>query len=163
MSQTVTAVALDYGGTITLDEIDHLLGEKPVDPDAASALRSLEDHGYTLLLASNTLPGELRWPALQEAGIDHLFRAALLSYPLGVRKPERLYYDLVTAAAGCPAGQILFVGDNLACDVAGPLEYGMQAAAVRPAGPRPGESIPDGAMLIRHVRELPALLNGEAR
>jgi FMN phosphatase YigB (HAD superfamily) len=121
-------------------------------------VRTLHDSGITLLLASNTLPGELRWPALQQAGIDHLFRAALLSYPLGVRKPELLFYDLVVAAAGCPASQVLFAGDNLACDVAGPLAYGMQAALVRPDGPRPGERLPEGAFTIGHVRELPVLL-----
>jgi hypothetical protein len=34
----------------------------------------------------------------------------------------------------------------------------MRAALLRPHGLRPGESPPDGALLIRHVRELPALL-----
>jgi FMN phosphatase YigB (HAD superfamily) len=155
----VRAIALDYGGTITLDAIDHLLGEKPVDPQAATALHVLHDDlGIPLLLTSNTLPGEKRWPALQQAGIDRLFRVALLSYPLGTKKPEKLFYNLTVAAAGCPAGQILFVGDSLRCDVAGPAEYGMQAALVRPDGLKPGERLPAGALLIRHVRELPALL-----
>ncbi len=44
-----------------------------------------------IILASNTVPGESRWPALQKIGIDDLFCAALLSYPLGVRKPEPLF------------------------------------------------------------------------
>lgn len=66
--------------------IDHLLGQKPVDPAAAAALRTLHDDWHLrLVLASNTLPCESRWPALQKAGLDTLFRAALLSYPLGIR------------------------------------------------------------------------------
>lgn len=146
------------GGTLTLDTIDHLLGEKPVDPAAADALRTLREYGMTLLVASNTTPGEKRWPALQQAGIDRLFRLALLSYPLGVRKPAKLFYDLVLAAAGCPASEVLFVGDNFACDVAGPVAHGMQAVRVRPHGLRPGEELPDGVLLIRHVQELPQLL-----
>lgn len=156
----VSAIATDYGGTITLDAIDHLLGEKPVDPQAAAVLHVLHDDlGIPLLLTSNTLPGERRWPALQQAGIDRLFRVALLSYPLGTKKPEKLFYDLTVAAAGCPADQILFVGDNLRCDVAGPIEYGMQAALIRPDGLKLGERLPARARLIRHVRELPALLD----
>jgi FMN phosphatase YigB (HAD superfamily) len=149
------------GRTLTLDAIDHLLGEKPVDPAAASALRTLHEYGIELLVASNTTPGEKRWPALQQAGIDGLFRVALLSYPLGVRKPAPLFYELALAAAGCPASQVLFVGDNFACDVAGPVAHGMQAVLVRPRGLRLGEELPDGVPLISHFRELPALL--EAR
>lgn len=158
----VTAIATDVGNTLTLNEIDHLLGEKPVDPAAASALHTLHGYGITLLVASNTTPGEPRWPAFQQAGVDRLFRVALLSYPLGVRKPAPLFYDLVLAAAGCPAEQVLFAGDNFACDVAGPVAAGMQAVLVRPDGrPRPGDELPAGVPVIRHFRELPALL--EAR
>jgi FMN phosphatase YigB (HAD superfamily) len=108
--------------------------------------------------SSNTQPHETRWPALQKAGIDDLFIVALLSYPLGVRKPDPLFYRLVLAAAGTPPEQVLFVGDNLRCDVDGPLAHGMRAVLVRPQGLRPGETLPDGALLIGHVRELPVLL-----
>jgi FMN phosphatase YigB (HAD superfamily) len=155
----IQAVALDYGGSISADQIDHLIGQKPVDPAAAAALRILHDDlGLRIILASNTAPGESRWPALQKAGINDLFCVALLSYPLGVRKPETLFYELVVAAAGCPAGQVLFVGDNFDCDVAGPIVHGMHAALVRPHGLRPGEELPGDALLIGHVRDLPALL-----
>jgi len=153
------AIAVDYGGTISLDAVDHLIAQKPVDPAAAAALRVLHDDlGLCLILASNTTPGETRWPALQQAGIDGLFRAALLSYPLGVAKPDPLFYDLVLAAAGCPAQQLLFVGNNLRHDVAAPMARGMRAALVRPHGLQPAEQLPAGALLIRHVQDLPALL-----
>jgi FMN phosphatase YigB (HAD superfamily) len=158
MNGHIKAVAVDFGGTISLDRIDHQLGEKPVDPAAAAALRVLHERGINLLIASNTMPCEKRWPALQQAGIDHLFRVVLLSYPLGVRKPEPLFYRLVLAAAEAPAEQVMFVGDNLAYDVAAPITHGMRAAMVCPHGLRPGEELPDGALLIRHVSELPGLL-----
>jgi FMN phosphatase YigB (HAD superfamily) len=73
-------------------------------------------------------------------------------------KPEPLFYELVLAAAGCPASQVLFAGDNLGYDVAAPISHGMRAVLVRPHGLRPGESLPGGALLIGHVRDLPALL-----
>jgi hypothetical protein len=45
--------------------------------------------------------------------IDDLFGLALLSYPLGIRKPAPLSYDLVlTAAGGYAARQVLFCVDN---------------------------------------------------
>jgi FMN phosphatase YigB (HAD superfamily) len=150
------------GGTISLDRIDHLIGQKPVDPAAAAALRVLHDDlGMRLVLASNTQPGETRWPALQQAGIDQLFTAAFLSYPLGVRKPATLFYDLVLAAAGCLASEVLFVGNHLENDVTAPARHGIRTALVRPLGLRDGEVLPDGALLISHVRELPSLLEAE--
>ena len=155
----VSVIATDYGGTISADAIDHLIGQKPVDPAAAAALRTLHDDlGMRIVLASNTQPHETRWPALQKAGIDDLFSVVLLSYPLGVRKPDPSFYRLVLAAAGARPGQVLFVGDNLGCDVAAPLAHGMRAALVRPRGLRTGEKLPGGALLIQHVSELPALV-----
>jgi FMN phosphatase YigB (HAD superfamily) len=153
-------VAVDYGGTLSQNSIDHLLGEKPVDPAAAAALRVLHDDlGLRLILASNTLPCERRWPALAAARIDGLFCCALLSYPLGTRKPEPLFWSLLLAAAGCPADQVLVCGDNLRNDVAAPLEHGMHAALIRPGGLRTGEVLPDRALLISHVADLPALIS----
>jgi len=154
----VSVIATDYGRTISLDRIDHMIGQKPVDPEAAAALRVLHDDlGLGLVLASNTQPHETRWPALQQAGIDGLFSAAVLSYPLGVRKPSPAFYRIVLAAADCPADQVLFVGDHLENDAAAPARHGMRAALVRPRGLRPGEVLPDGALLITHVSDLPPL------
>ena len=75
-----------------------------------------------------------------------------------IRKPDPLFYRLVLAAAEAPPEQVLFVGDNLDCDVTAPLAHGMGAVLVRPHGLRPGEALPHGALLIEHVRDLPALL-----
>jgi HAD superfamily hydrolase (TIGR01549 family) len=162
MSSSLICLVTDYGSTISAATIDHLIGQKPVDPAAAAALRALHDDlALRIILASNTQPHETRWPALQKAGIDDLFSVALLSYPLGIRKPDPVFYQLVLAAAGAPPEQVLFVGDNLRCDVVAPLAHGMRAALVRPEGLRPGESLPSGALLIRHVRDLPALLEAE--
>jgi FMN phosphatase YigB (HAD superfamily) len=104
------------------------------------------------------MPCETRWPALQKAGIDSLFSVALLSYPLGIRKPETLFFRLVLTAAEAPPDQVLFVGDHLEHDRSAPIAHGMRAALVRPHGLSPGEVLPDGALLIQHVRDLPALL-----
>src|SRR6266700_400270 len=43
----------------SLDHVDHLIGQKPVNPAAATALRVLhDDRGMRLILGSNTQPGE---------------------------------------------------------------------------------------------------------
>ncbi|HEX3923378.1 MAG TPA: HAD hydrolase-like protein [Streptosporangiaceae bacterium] len=58
----------------------------------------------------------------------------------------------------CTADQVLFVGDRIDYDVAAPMRAGMRACLVRPDGPRPAEVLPEGALMIGHVRELPAFL-----
>lgn len=150
----VRCLALDYGGTIGVRELDHLIGQRPVDPAVVEPLRLLHERGLRLLLASNTLPCETRWPALQQAGVNDLFECALLSHSLGIAKPRRLFYSLVIAAANCRSDEILFIGDSIRSDVAAPLRAGMRAALVRPCGLRPGETLPAGALQIRHVSEL---------
>jgi FMN phosphatase YigB (HAD superfamily) len=154
----VAAIALDYGGTISTDYEDHLIGQKGVDPGAAAALHELAGLGKRLVLATNATAAETRWPALQLAGVHELFAAGLVSYSLNVRKDDPLFYELVITAARCPADEVLFVGDRIDYDVTAPMRAGMQACLVRPGGLRPGESLPAGALLIRHVRELPSLL-----
>jgi len=154
----VSVVAVDFGGTISTSREDHVLAQKGVDPEAAATLQQLAALGLRLLLASNATAKETRWPALQAAGVHDLFSVALISYSLNVRKDDPLFYELVITAAQCARHEVLFVGDRIDYDVLGPMRAGMQACLVRPDGLRPGERLPDGAVLIGHVRELPGLL-----
>lgn len=153
------AIALDFDSTISSDHEDHVIGQKGVEPRAASALHELAGLGMRLLLGTNTTAAETRWPALQMAGVHELFAVVLASYSLNVKKDDPLFYDLVITAARCPADQVLFVGDSISHDVVGPIRAGMQACLVRPDGLRPGEHLPDDALQIGHVAELPALLD----
>ncbi|MFC5183466.1 HAD family hydrolase [Actinomadura harenae] len=157
MPTQIKAVAFDYGGTISAPTIDRVIGQKRLDPAAVEPLHRLHTMGIRLVLASNTLAHETRWPALQMAGVDDLFTAALLSDPLGVAKPDPMFYKLTLAAADCDPDELLFVGDNLRHDVTEPIWHGLSGALVRPNGLRGGEELPEGAHLIHHVYELPDL------
>jgi FMN phosphatase YigB (HAD superfamily) len=78
--------------------------------------------------------------------------------PQGTGRPNAAN-DLSGSAGGqCPPGENLFGGDRIDYDVAAPMRAGMQACQVRPAGPRPGELLREGALMTGHVRELSALL-----
>ncbi|MFC5183452.1 HAD family hydrolase [Actinomadura harenae] len=154
----IKAVAFDYGGTISAPEINRIIGQKPLDLTAVEPLHRLHTMGIRLILASNTIHIETRWPALQMAGVEHLFTAALLSDSLGVAKPDPLFYKLTLTAADCDPGELLFVGDNLRHDVTEPIRHGIRGALVRPNGLRSNEHLPEGVDLIRHVSELPNLL-----
>ena len=90
--------------------------------------------------------------------MHELFAVGLVSHSLNVRKDDPLFYELVITAATCPAEEVLFAGDRIDYDVAAPMRAGMQGCLVRPGGLRPGERLPDGALMVGHVRELPALV-----
>ncbi|MFC5186799.1 HAD family hydrolase [Actinomadura harenae] len=141
---SIKAIAFDCASTISESRIYRVIGQKRVDPAVVEPLRRLHAMGIRLVLASNTLPHETRWPALQLAGLDGLFTAALLSDPLGIAKPDPLFYRLTVTAAQCEPGELLFVGDNFDDDVSGPIAHGMRAALVRPDGIHDGELLPDG-------------------
>lgn len=155
----ILAIALDFGSTISTDREDHVLGQKGVDPRAAAALHELAVLGLRLVLATNSTAAETRWPALQAAGVHELFAVGLISYSLNVSKDEPLFYELVITAAQCRADQVLFAGNSIPDDVAGPMRAGMQACLVRPGGLRTGEVLPAGALMISHVADLPALIS----
>lgn len=126
------------GGTVSTYRGNHVIGQKGADPQAATALRAPSRRGLRLPLATNAIAAETRWPALQAAGVHELFAVVLISYSLNVRKDEPLFCELVITAAQCPTGQVLFVGNSIANDVAGLMRTGMQACLVRPGRLRPG-------------------------
>jgi phosphoglycolate phosphatase-like HAD superfamily hydrolase len=140
-----------------------LCGIRPFRGAASSSAETRDSAGkrnrcWAGKCSTNATAAETRWPALQLAGVHELFAVGLVSYSLNVRKDDPLFYELVITAARCPAGQVVFVGDRIDYDVAAPMRAGMQACLVRPGGLRPDELLPDGASMIGHVRELPALL-----
>lgn len=157
----IRCVALDYGGTI--DDPGSLLldGSHEVDPAAIPALRNLAASGITLVLSSNTRPGEHRMAALVEAGIGRLFRLVLMSSCIGIRKPDPDFYALITAATHCYPAEILHVGNNIRTDIIGPASSGMNTALIRPHGVLTDleqQMMPPGTIMIRHITELPHML-----
>ena len=149
MSNPPTCLAVDYGSTISTGAIDHLIGQKPVDPEAAAALRILHDDlGMSMILASNTQPNETRWPALQKAGIDHLFRLALLSYPLGVRilselAKARISLAYVVAAAiwDGPSRPASMIPSSLRLAASTPAGQAVEGSACAPVRTVPSRDV----------------------
>jgi HAD superfamily hydrolase (TIGR01549 family) len=84
-----------------------------------------------------------RWPLvalsngnadIHAVGIGHLFTAKVAARESGFAKPDRRIFQAAADAAGVPMESVLHVGDDVAMDVVGALEAGMQAAWVNRAG-----------------------------
>ena len=96
-------------------------------PDALPCLVDLRARGYRIGLAGNQ-PHEAE-PALAAAGVPADFIASSARW--GVEKPSPAFFERVVEAAGCPAGQIAYVGDRLDNDVLPAANAGMIAVFIR--------------------------------
>ena len=129
----------------------------PEVEDVAAALRG---RGLKLGLVSNycSLPGIIRhYPT--EYGLLPLVDEAIFSCELGLRKPHPAIYQDVLERLGVAPEHVVFIGDRLREDVAGPKALGMRAVLThqfRQEDPATSPVAPDA--LITRLAELPPLL-----
>jgi HAD superfamily hydrolase (TIGR01509 family) len=89
-------------------------------------LESLRSDGLKLGLVSNALdPPDLLHRDLAQFGVAERLDFAVFSSEIGRRKPHPAIFERALAELGVEAGATLFVGDSLACDVAGAHALGM--------------------------------------
>jgi len=103
------------------------LDEDDLHPDVRRALGKLRSAGFRVVVAGN-----------QTARAGELLRALRLpadvvamSAEWGVAKPDPLFFAQVVGAAGCPAGEVLYVGDHPHHDLFPAKAAGLQAAHLR--------------------------------
>ncbi|MFC5910822.1 HAD family hydrolase [Streptacidiphilus monticola] len=83
-------------------------------PDTAAVLKQLRARGIPVALVSN-----IGWdprPVLAAHGVDDLVDAYVLSYRLGVSKPEPEIFRAACRAVGADPARTLMVGDDLTAD-----------------------------------------------
>ncbi len=98
--------------------------EQNLYPDARTCLASLQQLGLTVGVAGN-----------QTARAETILRA--LKLPIDVlgtsdswnaeKKPSIAFFERLVQEAGCPAGEILYVGDRLDNDLLPALDVGLEA------------------------------------
>jgi HAD superfamily hydrolase (TIGR01549 family) len=69
---------------------------------------------------------------LRSLGLDDCWDAVICSERIGFLKPAREPFDALAEKLGCPAGKILFVGNNHSYDVRGAKAAGFRTAIVSP-------------------------------
>lgn len=98
-----------------------------VHPQALALLDGLRALGLRCAVVANTFdPPDLFRADLAAQGIADRVDAVVLSCELGVRTPHPAVYATVAAALEAAPGEVMFVGDRLREDVAGPAEAGMR-------------------------------------
>ena len=96
-------------------------------PDAIACLRAVAALGLRVGIVGN-----------QPAAMERWARAAALpavvissSESLGVKKPDRRFFEAIVALAGCAAGEVAYVGDRVENDIVPAAAAGLVAIHVR--------------------------------
>jgi HAD superfamily hydrolase (TIGR01509 family) len=129
-------------------------GEFPMDdwyPDALPCLERLRDAGFRVCACGNT-------PRRTETLVGPHVDAVASSAGWGVRKPSPEFFERVAELAGVPPAKIAYVGDRVDNDVAPALAAGMVAVHIRRGPWGYLQEPPAGALRIRSLDELPAVL-----
>src|SRR5213076_1904012 len=124
-------------------------------PDSyAIALRGLA-RSHPLGLVANILSRKELWlEEFRRAGVLDLFAVTVFSSDGTSVKPSRKLFDQAVSALSVPRSDIVFVGDNLRCDVAGAAGAGLATVWIdrRQSGRRAGDPTPD--FVVTDLQEL---------
>jgi HAD superfamily hydrolase (TIGR01662 family) len=132
--------------------------EADLYPDARPCLQALKDRGFLIGIAGN-----------QTAKAEEILRSLGLpadiigtSASWGAEKPAPAFFEKLISAAGCPAHEIVYVGDRLDNDARPAVTAGLQAVLVQ-RGPwgyvqAADSDVGRAHLRIRQLSELPAAL-----
>jgi HAD superfamily hydrolase (TIGR01549 family) len=95
--------------------------------DVRDCFTSLHQAGVMVIIAGNQPPQAQSALEAMDLGADTI----LISANLGVEKPSEEFFAAVVAAAGCPPGEIVYVGDRLDNDVLPARRAGMRTVLLR--------------------------------
>jgi putative hydrolase of the HAD superfamily len=127
-----------------------------LEPGMAEALAGLKQLGLRLGCVSNAFMGAatlLR--IMEERGLRSYFELAISSCEFGMRKPHPSIYKEAARMMQLRPQEIIFVGDRLDADVAGPAAAGMRTVLshqYRQEDPSQAEIQPD--RVVKHLSEL---------
>lgn len=124
-------------------------------PDAhAETLRELRKT-HRLGVVSNIWCGSDSFrKEFSRAGVADLFDAVVFSSDYGVIKPSRLLFEKAVAAFSVDKSAVLFVGDDLKCDVAGAQAAGLAAAWIRLNRREPVDDLLRPDLIVNELQDL---------
>jgi putative hydrolase of the HAD superfamily len=133
-------------------------GRRLPPPNTISVIQELDRRGYTLGILANTITETEIPDWLEEAHIEHYFKAIVLSSKLGIKKPDPRIYWQAAQQIGAEPSRCVYVGDNPKRDVVGTRNAGfgmiilLVSAEKLAKEPLTAENTPD--FLIYELSEL---------
>jgi putative hydrolase of the HAD superfamily len=126
LAQVRAVLLADHGVTAEIDNFaEAWFGDRPANQGWLDQLRSVRDRGVFVGMISNMPPAwDVHWRRMVDP--EGLFDEVLLSFEVGLRKPDRRMFDLAVQRTGIAAEHSVFV-DDLAKNCDGAREAGWQA------------------------------------
>ena len=105
----------------------HTARAEAEEPEMKAALVALQNLGMRLGCVSNAFMGAATLQRIMvEKGLGEHLELIISSCDLGYRKPHPAIYQAALDAMGVSPAEVIFVGDRLDADVAGPAALGMR-------------------------------------
>jgi putative hydrolase of the HAD superfamily len=96
--------------------------------DAPAVLSDLKSSSFKLALVSNTIfPGDFHRRELKRFSLFNFFDDLLFSCEVGFKKPHPVIFKKALRALQVKPEKVVFIGDRLEEDIAGPQSLGMKA------------------------------------
>jgi FMN phosphatase YigB (HAD superfamily) len=96
-------------------------------PDAVPCLEAVRELGLRVGIVGNQTAALEQWARAARLPADVISSSA----SLGVRKPDRAFFECIVELAGCAAGEVAYVGDRVDNDVLPSAAAGLVAVHVR--------------------------------
>lgn len=165
-AQTILKLVFDRLGlkfSISIREIERLIWENDAKIVPVEGAKELLDHlnnaGIRTAVISNLdFSGYLLKGRLDQVYPDNRFEFVITSSDYGIRKPNRLLFEVGIARAGLKPGEIWYVGDKVIVDVDGSRACGMVPVLYMSEYNHYGEA-PEDIFLVKTYRQLIDLLN----
>ena len=110
---------------------------------------------YNMAIVTNGLQ-DVQRPRFTRSSIGSYFREWIISEEVGYAKPDPAIFDAVFEMIGHPPlDEVLMIGDSLTSDIAGGLNYGIDACWFNPAN----QQSPPGMDIRYEIGELNQLLD----
>jgi len=93
-------------------------------PHAMEVLTELERRGSVCAIVSNGFK-EVQYRKIRNSGIDHFFKAVMISEEQGFHKPSPLIFKRALDAIGGVKDESIMVGDDFANDIEGAMIFGI--------------------------------------
>jgi putative hydrolase of the HAD superfamily len=129
-----------------------------IEDGLEETLAGLKRMGLKLGIVSNTFVNRASLEKhLRELGLLDFFPVQIYSCEFHVRKPSTEIFRIAAGKVGETTRNILFVGDRIDNDIRPAMRSGMRAA-LKEAHTNEGKKTPAGALRIRRLAELSALI-----
>lgn len=127
--------------------------------DAPKVLDNLRSSGFKLALVSNTIfPGDFHRRELKRFGLFDFFDHLLFSCEVGFKKPHPVIFKKALEAVQVKPEEVIFIGDRLKEDIAGPKSLGMKAILKLREGRDHAEDIKPDA-IVNYLSDIPKVIS----